>query len=73
MVNELKYTALKVDEIEQTKKLPIENIIADNTINNMALLISKGSDTSRNVALSKIDEYLKEKDKDELMFDIIEA
>ena len=76
----LKYTAIKVDEIEQTKKLPIENCIADTTIGNLALFISKGliSDggnhgVSKNVAISTIDEYLQENDKDELVMDIMEA
>lgn len=37
----LKYNATKVDEIEQSKKLPIENCIADTTIGNLALFIQK--------------------------------
>lgn len=76
----LKYNATKVDEIEQTKKLPIENCVADNSIGNIALFIQKGliddngqHGVSRNVAFSIIDKYLEEKDKDELMFDIVEA
>lgn len=76
----LKYTAIKVDEIEQTKKLPIENCIADTTIGNLALFISKGlidsngnHGVSKNVAISTIDEYLQENDKDELVMDIMEA
>lgn len=76
----LKYTATKVDEIEQTKKLPIENCIADTSIGNLALFIQKGliddngqHGVSKNVAFSIIDKYLEEKDKDELVFDIMEA
>ncbi|MEG0618751.1 MAG: hypothetical protein RR557_05525 [Bacilli bacterium] len=76
----LKYNALKVDEIEQTKKLPIENCIADNTIANLALFIQKGliddngiHGVSHNTAISIIDEYLAEYDKDELLMDIMEA
>ena len=76
----LKYTAVKVDEIEQTKKLPIENCIADTTIGNLALFIQKGlvndSDgvgVGKAKALSVIDEYLAENDKDELVMDITEA
>lgn len=76
----LKYTALKVDEIEQSKKLPIENCIADTTVGNLALFIQKGlvndSGTvgvSRAQALTAIDEYLVENDKDELVMDIMEA
>ena len=76
----LKYTAVKVDEIEQTKKLPIENCIADTTISNLTLFVQKGlvndSDgvgVGKNKALSVIDEYLAENDKDELVMDIMEA
>lgn len=76
----LKYNATKVDEIEQTKKLPIENCIADVTIGNLALFIQKGliddngvHGVSKSVAIAKIDEYLAENDKDELVMDIMEA
>ncbi|MBR5593898.1 MAG: hypothetical protein IKW46_07495 [Bacteroidaceae bacterium] len=76
----LKYTAIKVDEIEQSKKLPIENCIADTTVGNLALFIQKGlvNDSgsvgvSRAQALTAIDEYLAENDKDELVMDIMEA
>lgn len=75
-----KFTATIVDEIEKTKGLSIENCVADNTINNLALLISKALvnengnvGVSRSVALSKIDEYLKDNDKDNLLIDIMEA
>lgn len=77
---ELKYNALRVDEIEQSKKLPIENCIADTTVGNLAVFIQKGlvnaSGTvgvSRAQALTVIDEYLAENDKDELVMDIMEA
>lgn len=76
----LKYTATRVDEIEQSKKLPIENCIADTTVGNLALFIQKGlvndSGTvgvSRAQALTAIDDYLAENDKDELVMDIMEA
>ena len=76
----LKYNATRVDEIEQTKKLPIENCIADTTIGNLTLFIQKGlvddngnHGVSKNVAISTIDAYLEEKDKDELVMDIMEA
>lgn len=76
----LKYNATRVDEIEQTKKLPIENCIADTTIGNLTLFIQKGlvddngvHGVSKNVAMSTIDAYLEEKDKDELVMDIMEA
>lgn len=76
----LKYTATKVDEIEQAKKLPIENCISDTTIGNLALFIQKGliddngmHGVSKNVAIDTIDKYLAENDKDELVMDIMEA
>lgn len=76
----LKYNATRVDEIEQAKKLPIENCIADTTIGNLTLFIQKGlvndSDgvgVGKNKALAVIDEYLAENDKDELVMDIMEA
>lgn len=76
----LKYNATKVDEIEQAKKLPIENCIADTTIGNLALFIQKGliddnghHGVSKNVAIDTIDKYLVESDKDELVMDIMEA
>ena len=76
----LKYTAVKVDEIEQSKNLPIENCIADTTIGNLTLFIQKGlvndSGTvgvTKAQALTTIDEYLADNDKDELVMDIMEA
>ena len=76
----LKYNATRVDEIEQAKKLPIENCIADTTIGNLILFIQKGlvddngnHGVSRAVATSAIDAYLEENDKDELVMDIMEA
>ena len=76
----LKYNATKVDEIEQAKKLPIENCIADTTVTNLALFIQKGliddngnHGVSRAVAISTIDTYLEANDKDELVMDIMEA
>lgn len=76
----LKYNATKVDEIEQAKKLPIENCISDTTIGNLALFIQKGlidengnHGVSKPVAIATIDTYLEENDKDELLMDIMEA
>lgn len=76
----LKYNATKVDEIEQAKKLPIENCIADTTIGNLALFIQKGliddngvHGVSKNVAMDTINSYLETSDKDELLLDITEA
>ncbi len=76
----LKYNATKVDEIEHIKEQSIENCIGDTTIGNLALFIQKGlvddngnHGVSRTVAISTIDNYLEEKDKDELVMDIMEA
>lgn len=76
----LKFNATKVDEIEKAKSMSIEQCISDNTINNLALFIQKGlvdsngiHGVSRSVALSVIDEYTSVKDKDDLLFDIVEA
>jgi len=76
----LKYNAMKVDEIEQSKKDSIENCIQDSSIANLTLFVQKGYvnengqiGVSKAVALEKIDEYLVDHDKDELVFDIMEA
>ena len=76
----LKYNATRVDEIEQAKKLPIENCIADTTVGNLALFIQKGliddngvHGVSKTVAMNTIDSYLEKNDKDELVMDIMEA
>lgn len=76
----LRYNATRVDEIEQTKKLPIENCISDTTIGNLTLFLQKGliddngtHGVSKAVAISTIDAYLEEHDKDELVMDIMEA
>lgn len=76
----LKYNATKVDEIEQAKKQPIENCIGDTSIGNLCLFIQKGliddndrHGVSKTVAMDTIDAYLEENDKDELVFDIMEA
>lgn len=76
----LKYNAIKVDEIEQARKLPIENCITDSSVGMLALFLQKGliddngnHGVSRSVAISTIDKYLEEKDKTELILDIMEA
>jgi hypothetical protein len=69
----LKYNALKVDEIEKEKGIAIENCITDTTISNIILFVQKGLGLSREEALQKIDEYLVESDKQELVLDIMEA
>ena len=76
----LKFTAVKVDEIEQTNKQPIENCISNTSIGSITLFIQKGLVSENGTigvtkaqALSVIDEYLAENDKDELVMDIMEA
>ena len=76
----LKYNASRVDEIEQAKKAPIENCISDTSIGTLNLFIQKGlvddngnHGVSKAVAMSAIDAYLEENDKDELVMDIMEA
>ena len=76
----LKYNAMKVDEIEQTRKAPIENCITDTSISMLCLFIQKGliddngqHGVSKTVAMDVIDKYLEESDKDELVLDIMEA
>ena len=76
----LKYSATKIDEIEQTRKMPIENCISDTSIGMLCLFIQKGliddngnHGVSKAVAMDVIDKYLEENDKDNLVLDIIEA
>ncbi len=76
----LKYNALKVDEIEQVKKQPIENCVADTSISSLLLFIQKGLvdenehwGVSKNVAMDVLDKYLEENDKDDLVIEIMEA
>lgn len=77
----LKYNATKVDEIEQAKGgMPIENCITDSSIGTLCLFIQKGliddnghHGVSKAVAMDVIDNYLKDSDKDNLVFDIMEA
>ena len=76
----LKYNATKVDEIEQARKLPIENCITDTSIGMLCLFIQKGliddngnHGVSKTVAMDVIDKYFEESDKDELVLDIMEA
>ena len=76
----LKYNATRVDEIEQEKKLPIEECLQDTSINNIALFIRKGlvdengaTGVSKAKALDIIDQYLAEDEKTNLVFDIMEA
>lgn len=76
----LKYNAIKVDEIEQVKKVPIENCISDTSISSLILFIQKGLvdengcwGVTKAIATDVIDKFLAEEDKDELVFQIIEA
>jgi len=76
----LKYNATRVDEIEKARQLPIENCITDTSIGMLSMFIQKGliddngvHGVSKTVAMDVIDKYLEEKDKDELVLDIMEA
>lgn len=76
----LKFNAIKVDEIEQAKKQPIENCVADTSISSLLLFIQKGMidenehwGVSKAVATDALDKYLEEKDKDDLVIEIMEA
>lgn len=76
----LKYNASRVDEIEQARKLPIENCIGDTSIGMLLLFIQKGMiddngvhGVSKNVAMDVIDKYLEEKDKNDLVLEIMGA
>lgn len=76
----LKFNAQRIDEIEQSNKQPIENCISNTSIASLTLFIQKGlvNDSgsvgvSKSQALTAIDKYLEENDKDELVMDIMEA
>ena len=76
----LKYNALKVDEIEREKKQPIENCISDTSISSLLLFIRKGLiddneqwGVSNAVAMDVLDKYLETNDKDDLVIEIMEA
>lgn len=76
----LKYNATKVDEIEQTRKLPIENCMGDTSISMLVTFLMKGliddngvHGVSKSVAMDTIDKYLEENDKNDLIFEIMEA
>ena len=76
----LKFNASKVDEIEQARKLPIENCIADTSVASLVMFIQKGlidenggHGVTRATAVETIDNYLAERDKDDLVMDIMEA
>lgn len=76
----LKYNASRIDEIEQSRKLPIENCIGDTSISMLVLFIQKGliddngiHGVSKSVAMDVIDNYLEKKDKNDLVLEIMEA
>lgn len=76
----LKYDATRVDEIEQSRNLPIENCITDTSISMLCMFIQKGLidsngiwGVSRTVAMDVINNYLENSDKDNLVLDIMEA
>ena len=70
------FNARNVDEIEKIKGMPIANCIGDITVGNLVMFVEKGlneKDMNIDKAFDKIDEYLKENDLNELMFDVMEA
>ena len=76
----LKFNPTKVDEIEMARKLPIENCIGDTSINMLVTFLMKGliddkgqHGVSRTVAMDTIEKYLEEKDKNDLVLEIMEA
>ena len=76
----LKFNASKVDEIEQARKLPIENCISDTSVASLVMFIQKGlidenggHGVTRATAIETLDNYLAERDKDDLVMDIMEA
>lgn len=76
----LKYNAIKVDEIEQIRKLPIENCLSDTSISMLALFLQKGiiddngiHGVSKSVAMDIIEKYLETNDKNDLILEIMEA
>lgn len=76
----LKFTAKSVASIEEEMGLPIAQCAIDNKISNMVLFIQKGYVKENDKlgidyenAMNIIDEYLKNSDTDELLFDIIES
>ncbi|MCL2860387.1 MAG: hypothetical protein FWF46_07560 [Oscillospiraceae bacterium] len=75
-----KFNATKIEEIEKSKGTPIEACLDDSTISNISMFVQKGlvdengiHGVSKAVAMSTIDEYLKESDKEDLFIDIMEA
>lgn len=76
----LKFKARNVDTIEQAKKMSIENVLGDTTMNNLTFIVSKAFvndegkiGCSKDEAMNQIDTYLDNYDKEELVLDITEA
>jgi len=73
MVN-LKFNAMKIAEIEDSKNAPLMTMIDDLKISTLALFIEKGGNISREKAYEKVDEYLATgKETQDLMLDILEV
>lgn len=76
-----KFNATIVDTIEKHKKMPIGNVMGDNSIGNIAYIIEKagvredgGVGMSNSLAFKQIDAYLEAgNDTDDLNLDITEA
>jgi len=78
----LKFNATIVDSIEKQAGVPIENAVADTSVNSLARILqfslvddNKGvAGVSRSVAMQKIDEYTEGgSDRFDLIIDITEA
>lgn len=70
----LKFTAMKVAEIEDAKDLPLAHIIQDFKLSTLSLFIEKGGNMSREEAYKKIDEcFASGKSLEDLFIDIFEA
>lgn len=76
----IKFTASKVDEIEQASKKSIEECVSDTRVSMLTLFIQKGyvsDDGTVGVkhaeAIEIMDKYLEQHDKNELLLDIMEA
>lgn len=54
----LKFTAIKVAEIEDEKNASLLDVLQDSRLSNLAFIISKGCNSSVEEAFKKIDEYV---------------
>jgi len=70
----LKFNARKIAEIEDSKDLPLANIIQDFKLSTLALFIENGGEVNREESYKKIDEYFASgKSLEDLFIDVFEA